>query len=61
MCRLLDARSAPITGLFGIGMASGFVPGGSMGGEPSFHGHTNGVWLYQNDIGARILDQVFGS
>jgi hypothetical protein len=32
-----------------------------MGGEPSFDGQTNGLWLYQNDVGARVLDQVLAS
>jgi hypothetical protein len=53
-CRLLDADSRPIDRLFSLGMASGFVPSGSMGGEPSFRGHTNGVWLYQHHIGASV-------
>lgn len=47
--------SAP---LFGIGLSSGFVPHGAMGGEPSFTGQTNGAWLYQNDIGRLIVDQI---
>ena len=49
--RVLDARGAIVPGLFGIGLASGYVPRG----EQSFRGHTNGVWLYQNDTGERIL------
>jgi predicted oxidoreductase len=60
-CRLLDADAQPIPGAYGLGLASGFVPHGSMGGEPSFDGQTNGLWLYQNDVGARVLDQVLAS
>jgi hypothetical protein len=52
--RVLDARGAPLAGLFSLGLATGYVPAG----EKSFRGHTNGVWLYQNDTGARILRQV---
>jgi len=47
---LEDGRSLP--GLFGIGMGSGFVPPG----ESSFHGQTNGVWLYHNVFGRRVLE-----
>jgi hypothetical protein len=57
-CRLLDATARPIAGMFGIGLASGFVPHGAMGGEPNFRGQTNGLWLYQNDVGMRILDAL---
>lgn len=54
-CRLIDADGKALPGLFGIGLSSGFVPYGTMGGEPSFIGQTNGIWLWQNDIGAVIL------
>ena len=54
-CRLRLAGGGSLPRLFGIGMACGFRPSGPMGGEPSFRGQTNGVWLYQNGIGARVL------
>jgi hypothetical protein len=60
-CRLLTADSTPIDRVFSLGMASGFVPSGTMGGEPSFRGHTNGVWLYQHHIGKCVkggIDEV---
>ncbi len=57
-CRVVDRAGGVVPALFGIGLGSGFLPWGSMGGEPSFSGQTNGVWLYQNDIGALILKQV---
>uniref|UniRef100_UPI0035CC61A2 DegT/DnrJ/EryC1/StrS family aminotransferase n=1 Tax=uncultured Sphingomonas sp. TaxID=158754 RepID=UPI0035CC61A2 len=59
-CRVLDARQAAIPGLYGIGLAAGFVPWGYMGGEPSFTGQANGLWQWQNDVGAMIVDQVLG-
>ena len=49
--RVLDSRGRVVPGLLGIGLASGYLPEG----EASFHGHTNGVWLYQNDTGAAVL------
>jgi hypothetical protein len=60
-CRLLGADGRPVPGMFGIGLASGFVLDGPLGGEPSFTGQTNGLWLYQNGIGERIVDQLLAA
>jgi hypothetical protein len=57
-CRIMDGEGAPIPGLFGIGLAAGFVPSGRLGGEPSFSGQANGLWLWQNDVGLLIADAV---
>ncbi|QNE30671.1 aminotransferase DegT [Sphingomonas sp. NBWT7] len=57
-CRVRDAGGAPIPGLFGIGLAAGFVPHGKLGGEASFVGQANGLWLWQNDVGMMIVDQL---
>ena len=57
-CRVLDAAGRPLPGLFGIGLAAGFVPRGALGGEPSFRGQANGLWLWQNDVGGLIVGAV---
>ncbi len=57
-CRVLDGRRQPIPGVFGLGLAAGFVPGGPLGGEPSFRGQTNGIWLWQNGVGALVVDAL---
>lgn len=57
-CRVLDTTGTPIPNFYGIGLASGFMLSGSLGGEPSFTGQTNGLWLYQNGVGERILNQI---
>jgi hypothetical protein len=57
-CRVLDATGAPICGLLGIGLAAGFVSRAAVGGEPSFSGQTNGLWQWQNDVGALIAQQM---
>jgi hypothetical protein len=57
-CRVLDAQGQPIPGLFGIGLAAGFVPRGRLGGEPSFQGQANGLWLWQHDVGSLIVEAV---
>ncbi|WP_298092466.1 DegT/DnrJ/EryC1/StrS family aminotransferase [uncultured Sphingomonas sp.] len=59
-CRVRDAGGSPIPGLYGIGLAAGFVPWGRLGGEPSFVGQANGLWLWQNDVGLMIVDQLLG-
>lgn len=54
--RILDHLGEPIAGAYGIGLATGFVPRGpNLGGEPSFRGQTNGIWLYQHDLGHMLL------
>lgn len=60
-CRVLDADARPIPALFGVGLASGFPITGDLGGEPSFRGQSNGLWLYQNDIAHIILEQIHPS
>ncbi len=57
-CRVLDAQGTPIRNYYGIGLASGFMLSGALGGEPSFKGQTNGLWLYQNGVGEIILNQM---
>ena len=52
--RLLLADGGQIANIFGIGLGADYRPWGHMGGEPSFEGQTNGLWLYQNDIGAVV-------
>jgi dTDP-4-amino-4,6-dideoxygalactose transaminase len=60
-CRVLDALSNPLPGLFAIGLAAGFVPHGKLGGEPSFRGQANGLWLWQSDVGGLIVDAILDS
>ena len=57
-CRVIGADGEPVSGLYGIGLAAGFVPHGALGGEKSFRGQANGLWLWQNDVGRMIVDQV---
>jgi len=59
-CRVLDSDGQPVPGLYGIGLAAGFVPHGRLGGEKSFRGQANGLWLWQNDVGQLIVDQILG-
>jgi hypothetical protein len=58
VCRVMDAGGNPLPHLFAIGLAAGFVPYGKLGGEKSFRGQANGLWLWQNDVGAMIADAI---
>jgi dTDP-4-amino-4,6-dideoxygalactose transaminase len=57
-CRVVGEDGAPVPGVYGIGLAAGFVPWGPMGGEKSFVGQANGLWQWQNDVGLMIVDQL---
>jgi hypothetical protein len=54
----MDAGGNALPHLFAIGLAAGFVPYGKLGGEKSFRGQANGLWLWQNDVGAMIADAI---
>lgn len=56
--RLLDADRKPIPGMYAIGMATGFIPAGKLGGEPSFSGRDNSVWLCQHLLGQMVFEQL---
>lgn len=58
LCQLLGPDNKPIENLYACGLAAGFLPSGSFGGEPSFEGQTNGIWYYQNIIAGIVLQQV---
>ena len=55
-CKLLDVAGQPVSGVYAIGLAAGFVPRGRLGGEPSFVGQANGLWLWQNAVGSLVVD-----
>ncbi|WP_419826340.1 DegT/DnrJ/EryC1/StrS family aminotransferase [Sphingomonas sp.] len=60
-CRLIDAAGQAVPNAYGIGLAAGFVPSGGLGGEKSFRGQANGLWLWQNDVGRLIVDQLLAA
>ncbi|WP_428334656.1 DegT/DnrJ/EryC1/StrS family aminotransferase [Novosphingobium sp.] len=57
-CRVLAADGTVVEGAFALGLGAGFVPWGPLGGEPSFRGSANGLWLWQNNVGQMIVEQV---
>lgn len=52
--RLLMEDGTALPNIFSLGLGSGYRPDGAMGGEASFAGQANSLWLYQNDIGALV-------
>jgi hypothetical protein len=56
--RMVLADGGSLPNIFGIGLGVDYRPWGHMGGEPSFDGQANGLWLYQNDIGAVVYQSV---
>ena len=59
-CEMVDDAGKVIPGLFAMGLATGFIPAGALGGEPSFSGQTNGIWYYQNILAEQIISQLKG-
>jgi len=57
-CRVMDRHGAPIDGLFGIGLGTGFFSRDLVGGELSFSGQTNSLWQWQNAVGGLIARQI---
>jgi hypothetical protein len=56
--QVLSSNGSVIPGLYLTGLASGYIPGSEAGGETSFKGQTNGIWYYQNIIGAMIIEDI---
>ncbi len=61
LCRVIDADGIAVPGVYGIGLAAGFLPHGKLGGEASFSGQANGLWLWQNDVGQIIVEQILSA
>ena len=57
-CRVLNAEGTPVARVFGIGLAAGFRPSNALGGEPTFSGQVNGLWLWQNGVGSIIANAI---
>ena len=60
-CRVLNANGLPIPNVYGIGLAAGYRPRGKFGGEPSFTGQANGLWLWQSGIGSIIAKALLAA
>jgi hypothetical protein len=55
---LLDARDQPVPGLLAYGLGAGLRVSEAIGGEASFTGRADGVWLYQHDLGRMVLEHM---
>src|SRR5579885_2091192 len=55
---LLCADGSAVPNVFAIGLGTGYRPIAAMGGEPSFAGQQNSLWLMQNDLGRVVYEGV---
>jgi hypothetical protein len=53
-----DENDAIVPGLFAFGMGAGLIPSKEVGGEPSYRGRLDGVWLYQHEVGKAVLQSM---
>lgn len=56
--RLLQADGTPLPNVFALGVATGYLPQLEFGGEKSFMGRENSVWLCQHGLGQRLLESL---
>lgn len=56
--RLLDACGASLPGLYAVGLATGFSPVEMLGGESTYSGKENSVWLCQHQLGETLFDAL---
>lgn len=50
-----DEHGIAVPGLYAFGMGAGLVPSEEVGGERSYRGRLDGVWLYQHTVGTAVL------
>ncbi|MFB8141246.1 FrbG [Streptomyces parvus] len=52
---------APVRRLVTYGLGAGLVPHDGIGGEPGYTGRLDGLWIYQHDVGAVVLDTLLST
>ena len=57
-CRVLNADGQALPNVYAIGFVTGYKLTGPLGGEPSYRGQNNGLWLYQNGVGEIIVNHL---
>ncbi|MEH2155529.1 hypothetical protein [Nostoc sp.] len=57
--RILLKDGSPLPNILAIGLGAGLKYSDKLGGEKTFKGEINGVWIYQNTIGETIFNQIF--
>lgn len=58
LARIRNDDGSSIPNMFAFGLGSGMFVTEKTGGEPSFQGRADGVWLYQNDVGEIVSQQL---
>ena len=57
-CRVLDAAGNTLPDVYAIGFVTGYRLTGGLGGESSYRGQNNGLWLFQNGVGQIIVNHL---
>jgi dTDP-4-amino-4,6-dideoxygalactose transaminase len=57
-CRVLTQSKEPLPGLTAMGLAVGPAASHALGGEENYRGQVNSLWLWQNTLGLRVVDEV---
>jgi dTDP-4-amino-4,6-dideoxygalactose transaminase len=57
-CRVYTSEKQPIHGLTAMGLAVGPAASHELGGEVNFRGQVNSLWLWQNTLGLRVVEEV---
>jgi len=56
--RVMTRDRKLLSNVFAYGLGAGMAVSPEVGGEPSYRGRTDGVWIYQNDVGRIILREL---
>ncbi|AFL89078.1 putative PLP-dependent enzyme possibly involved in cell wall biogenesis [Terriglobus roseus DSM 18391] len=57
-CRVLNVDKKPLAGLTAMGLAVGPAASHALGGEANYRGQVNSLWLWQNTLGLRVVEEV---
>lgn len=56
--RMRTTEMQVVPHVYSFGLGSGFSPSPTVGGEASYGGRLDGVWLYQNDVGEAVASAI---
>ena len=57
-CRVMTSGKQAIPGLTALGLAVGPAASHALGGEANYRGQVNSLWLWQNTLGQRVVEEV---
>ncbi|SEB48046.1 DegT/DnrJ/EryC1/StrS family aminotransferase [Terriglobus roseus] len=57
-CQVMTRQKEPLRGLTAMGLAVGPAASHALGGEKDYRGQVNSLWLWQNTLGLRVVEEV---